>query len=97
MLGVSDYSQTAWLEFLTDLEDSVLVCDTSALELAHWSVTVPILLERYKVVNVHHVADKVVGYESTSIFFLLGEWVMSLQVYSFFSVSGVACIMLHYI
>ena len=74
MLGVLDYSQTAWLEFLSDLEDSVLVCDTAALELAHWSVTVPKLLQEHKVVNVQHVSDEVVGYEAVSLFFLLGEW-----------------------
>lgn len=73
MLGVSDYSQTAWLEFMSDLEDSVLVCDTAALELAHWSVTVPKLIEEHKVVNVHHVSDQSVCYQAASVFFLIGK------------------------
>ena len=72
MLRVSDYSQTAWLEFLSDLEESVLVCDTAALELAHWSITVPKLLQEHKVLGVHHVADRVVGYQAASVFFLVG-------------------------
>ena len=72
MLRVSDYSQTAWLEFLSELEESVLVCDTAALELAHWSITVPKLRQEHKVLGVHHVDDRVVGYQAASVFFLIG-------------------------
>lgn len=72
MLGVSDYTQTAWMNFLSELEDSVLVCDSAALELAHWSITIPKLIEQHKVVNVHHVTDNVISYRATSVVFLLG-------------------------
>ena len=74
MLGVSDYTRTAWLDFLSELEDSVLLCDTAALELAHWSITVEQLVTEHRVVNVHHTADPVVEYDSSSIFLLVGEF-----------------------
>ena len=45
----------------------------SALEVAHWTVTIGSLVGEHGVVAVHHVTDHVVQYgEDQSLYFLLG-------------------------
>ena len=76
MYGLAEHCQTAWLNFASDLEDSLLVCDSAAMELAHWSITVPVLIKEHRVRHVHHVDDKVADYRdgTASVFLLIGNY-----------------------
>ena len=56
------------MELAPDLTESVVVCDTSALELLHWSEFLP--MEEWKVVNVHHVTDRVLDYGAALVFLI---------------------------
>eukprot|EP00116_Pleurobrachia_bachei_P000362 sb/3460624/ len=75
MYGLAEHCQTSWLNFVSDLEDALLVCDSAAMELAHWSITVPVLIKEHRVRHVHHVDDKVAEYRdgTASVFLLIGD------------------------